>query len=110
MIAATVLAAVRAAGGPPAKPDLGQMGDLSLLLDRALDQIDNLAGVSRLVVEVESDSHSASVTVVGEGDEIESPAENQASFVDPLTRSAFDWSPTAVRCSFQVRVGPAATS
>ncbi len=86
------------------------MGDLSLLLDRALDQIDNLAGVSRLVVEVESDSDSASVTVVGEGDEIESPAENQGSFVDPLTRSAFDWSPNAVRCSFQVRVGPATAS
>ena len=111
MIAATVLAAVRATGGPPAKPDLGQMGDLSLLLDRALDQIDSLAGVSRLVVEVESDRNSASVTVVGEGDDIERPsAANPTTFVDPLTRSAFDWSPTSVRCSFQVQVGPAAVS
>jgi hypothetical protein len=103
VIAATVLTAVRAF------QDLGQMGDLSLLLDRALDQIDRLAGVTRLVVEV--DPTSASVTVIGEGEEIERPAwasqSPEASFLDPITGSSFEWNPTAIRCSLRIAGGVA---
>lgn len=126
MIAATALAAVQALRVGPTNADLvgksgqselvqselGQMGDLSLLLDRALDQIDSLAGVTRLVVEVESNYTSASVKVVGEGEEIERPAwtsqSNGATYVDPLTGSFFDWNPTAITCSFRIAIGLAA--
>jgi hypothetical protein len=82
------------------------MGDLSLLLDRALDDIDGLAGVSRLRVEVESSSESVLVTVVGEGEDIEPPPwDPSAPFPDPLTGSTFEWSQTAVSCFFRVAVG-----
>jgi hypothetical protein len=107
VIAATVLTAVRVFEEPRA--DLGQMGDLSLLLDRALDQIDRLAGVTRLVVEV--DPASASVTVIGEGEEIERPAwasqSVEASFLDPITGSSFEWNPTAIQCSLRIASGVA---
>jgi hypothetical protein len=83
------------------------MGDLSLLLDRALDDIASRAGVSRLSVEVESVPESVLVTVVGEGEDIERlPGDSSAPFLDPLTGSMFEWSQTAVACSFRVAVGP----
>ena len=87
---------------------MGRMGDLSLLLDRALDDIDSLAGVSGLRVEVELSAESVLVTVVGEGEDIEPPPWNRsAPFLDPLTGSTFEWSQTAVSCSFRVAVGAA---
>ena len=105
VIAATVLTAVQAFRAE--RSELGQMGDLSLLLDRALDQIDSLAGVTRLVVEV--DPASASVTVVGEGEEIERPPWTsqslEESFLDPLTGSSFEWNPTAIKCSLRIAGG-----
>ena len=118
VIAATVLTAVRVSGEPSASDDvglrhwgqgeLGRMGDLSLLLDRALDDIDSLAGVSRLTVEVESGNGSVSVTVRGEGEDIEVPPwDSGVPFVDPLTGSIFEWNQTAVKCSFRVAAGPA---
>jgi hypothetical protein len=83
------------------------MGDLSLLLDRALDDIASLAGVSKLSVEVASVPESVLVTVVGEGEDIERPpSDSSAPFLDPLTGSTFEWSQTAVACSFRVVVGP----
>ena len=86
--------------------EIGQMGDLSILLDRVLDGLDGWAGVTRLVVEVGSDAGVTTVTVVGQGDELERPVwpdqETGPSFVDPLTGSRFEWSPTAVTCSFRV--------
>jgi hypothetical protein len=117
VISATVLAAVRTDGELPATSDpmrsgwgrgeLGRMGDLSLLLDRALDDIGSLAGVTRLSVEVESDHLSALVTVVGEGEEIERPEwDGGTSFRDPLTGSSFEWNQTAIKCSFRVAVDP----
>ncbi|MGZ8786325.1 MAG: hypothetical protein ACXW1Y_12290 [Acidimicrobiia bacterium] len=122
VVAATVLAAVRASGAAAGKDDsgnkdpgqsdwgqgeLGRMGDLSLLLDRALDDIDSLAGVSRLTVEVESGEGSALVSVIGEGEDLEHPAwDSGAPFVDPLTGSIFEWNQTAVKCSFRIAVDP----
>lgn len=83
------------------------MGDLSLLLDRALDDVAGRAGVSRLSVVVEPDPESILVTVVGEGDDIEGlPDDSTAPFLDPLTGSTFEWSQTAVACSFRVAGGP----
>ena len=83
------------------------MGDLSLLLDRALDDIDRLAGVSKLIVEVESVEGSALVSVIGEGEDLEQPAwAGTAPFVDPLTGSLFEWSENAVKCSFRIVLGP----
>jgi hypothetical protein len=83
------------------------MGDLSLLLDRALDDVASRAGVSRLSVVVEPDPESILVTVVGEGDDIEGlPDDSTAPFLDPLTGSTFEWSQTAVACSFRVAGGP----
>jgi hypothetical protein len=108
VIAATVLAAVQAdrAGTEAGSKEIGQMGDLSILLDRVLDGFDGWAGVTRLLVEVGSDPGSATVTVVGQGDELEGPVwpdrESGPSFVDPLTGSRFEWSPNAVTCSFRV--------
>jgi hypothetical protein len=83
------------------------MGDLSLLLDRALDGIDSLGGVSRLAIEVETGPESVLVTVVGEGADIEPPPwDSSAPFVDPLTGSTFEWSQTAVICSIRIAAGP----
>ncbi len=121
VIAATVIAAVRASGEPlasevPARSEwgqgeLGRMGDLSLLLHRALDDIDSLAGVSRLTVEVESGDGSAAVTVIGEGEDLERPPwDSDEPFVDPLTGSVLEWNQTAVKCSFRIAVGPIASS
>ena len=111
VIAATLLAAVRAAQpqGPPGEgpKELSEMGDLSLLLDRALDDIDGLAGVTTLLVEVEYDSDSALVTVAGSGDEIEGLAietPHPAALADLLTGSSFEWNQTAISCSFRVPV------
>ena len=114
VIAATLLAAVRA-GQPPgdsgAGPkELSQMGDLSLLLDRALDDIAGLAGVTTLLIEVEHERDSALVTVAGSGDEIEWPAiqtPTPAALADFLTGSTFEWTQTAITCSFRVPVRPA---
>jgi hypothetical protein len=117
VIAAAVLAAVRASSAPPASEnpgggrwgegELGRMGDLSLLLDRALDDVASLPGVSRLNVEVESGPESVLVTVAGEGEGIERPLpDSAAAFLDPLTESIFEWSQTAVACSFRVALGP----
>ena len=82
------------------------MGDLSLLLDRILDGVDGWVGVTRLLIEVGSDPDSATVTVVGQGEEIEAPSwPDQATgptFTDPLTGSRFEWSPDSVTCSFRV--------
>jgi hypothetical protein len=109
VIAATVLAAVQAdrrAGIEAGSKEIGQMGDLSILLDRVLDGLDGWAGVTKLLVEVGSDAGVTTVTVVGRGDELEGPVwpdqESGRSFVDPLTGSRFEWSPTAVTCSFRV--------
>jgi hypothetical protein len=121
VIVATVLAAVRAPGEPLARAvparsewsqgELGRMGDLSLLLHRALDDIDSLAGVSRLTVEVESGDGSASVSVIGEGEDLERPPwDSEAPFVDPLTGSVLEWNQTAVKCSFRIAVRPIAPS
>ena len=86
---------------------MGRLGDLSLLLDRALDGIDTLAGVSRLTVTVESGEGSALVSVMGEGEDLEQPAwDSAAPFVDPLTGSIFEWNQTAVNCSFRIAVEP----
>ncbi|HUP15268.1 MAG TPA: hypothetical protein VM848_04375 [Acidimicrobiia bacterium] len=127
VIAAAVLAAVRASGAAAGNADsgnadsgnkdpgqsqwgqgeLGRLGDLSLLLDRALDDIDSLAGVSSLTVEVESGEGSALVSVIGEGEDLEHPAWASAEpFVDPLTGSTFEWNQTAVKCSFRIAVEP----
>lgn len=117
VIAATVLAAVRASSVTPAgdNPDggrwgqgeLGRMGDLSLLLDRAVEDVGNLPGVSSLSVEVESGPESVLVSVVGGGEDIEPPPSSSSSpLTDPLTGSMFEWSQTAVVCSFRVAVGP----
>ena len=78
------------------------------MLHRALDDIDGLAGVSRLIVEVDSDGGAALVSVVGEGEDIERPAwDGVGSFEDPLTGALFEWNQTAVKCSFRIAVGPA---
>ena len=126
VIAATVLATVRASGpaagkqesgnedpnkdpvqSPWEQGELGRLGDLSLLLDRALDNIDSMAGVSRLTVEVDSGEGSALVSVIGEGEDLERPAwDSAAPFVDPLTGSIFEWNQTAVKCSFRIAVEP----
>ncbi len=83
------------------------MGDLSLLLDRAVDDIANLPGVSSLSVEVESGPGSVLVSVVGGGEDIERlSAEGSAPLTDPLTGSMFEWSQTEVVCSFRVAIGP----
>lgn len=83
------------------------MGDLSLLLDRAVDDIANLPGVSSLSVEVESGPGSVLVSVVGGGEDIEQPPSDGAALLtDPLTGSMFEWSRTEVVCSFRVAVGP----
>lgn len=106
VVAATVLSAVRAARESGTQFDLGELGDLSLLLDRALDDIEGLAGVRRLLIEVEPDRGSALITVVGEGDEIEPPAWHDqsagGSWTDPLTGSSLGWNPAAVTCSFRI--------
>ena len=82
------------------------MGDLSLLLDRVLDGVDRWVGVTRLLIEVGSDSASATVTVIGQGEDIEAPSwpdqETGSTFTDPLTGSRFEWSPDSVTCSFRV--------
>lgn len=80
------------------------MGDLSLLLDRALDDIDELAGVVRLRVLVEADSDSAAVTVFGEGDDIEYPSWLNYDEGTPLhsVHGTFEWEPNRVRCQFRV--------
>jgi hypothetical protein len=117
VIAATVLSAARASGSAAGNEDsgksewsqgeLGRLGDLSLLLDRALDDIDSLAGVSRLTVEVESGEGSALVSVIGEGEDLERPAwGSAATFVDPLTGSTLEWNQTSVKCSFHIAVAP----
>jgi len=85
------------------------MGDLSLLLDRALDDIDSLAGVSRLTVEVDAGGDSAIVTIVGEGEDIEQPAWDGGAFQDPLTGSLFEWNQTAVKCTFRIALRPIAS-
>jgi len=83
------------------------MGDLSILLYRALDDIESLAGVSRLTVELESSEGSVLVSVIGEGEDLEHPAwDSAAPFVDPLTGSIFEWNQTAVKCSFRMAVEP----
>jgi hypothetical protein len=83
------------------------MGDLSLLLDRALDDIASLPGVSSLSVELESGPESVLVSVVGQGDDVERPlSRGSAPLADPLTGSSFEWSQSAVGCSFRVAVGP----
>jgi hypothetical protein len=110
VVAATVLAAVRAGEGRrPAEigpKEIGEMGDLSLLLDRVLDDVDGWGGVTRLLIEVGSDPASATVTVIGQGDDIEAPSwPDQAAgptFTDPLTGSRFEWSPDSITCSFRV--------
>ncbi|HKY47199.1 MAG TPA: hypothetical protein VJQ79_04355 [Acidimicrobiia bacterium] len=117
VIAATVLAAVRAYSAPPSgenpgsggwgQGELGRMGDLSLLLDRAVDDIANLPGVTSLGVEVESGPQSVVVSVVGGGEDIERPhSDSSAPLTDPLTGSMFEWSQTEVVCSLKVAIGP----
>ena len=92
---------------PWGQGELGRLGDLSLLLDRALDDIDSMAGVSRLTVEVESGEGSALVSVIGKGEDLERPAWNSAApYVDPLTGAIFEWNQTAVKCSFRIAVEP----
>lgn len=109
VVAATVLSAVRASRGhrsgvETGARELGQMGDLSLLLDRALDDIDELAGVRQLRVVVEADGEWAEVTVFGEGDDIEYPAWLNHADATPLhpVAGTFDWHPSQVRCRFRV--------
>jgi hypothetical protein len=110
VVAATVLAAVRAGQGRRAAEigpeEIGEMGDLSLVLDRVLDGVDGWMGVTRLLIEVGSDSASMTVTVIGQGDDIEAPSwpdqETGPTFTDPLTGSRFEWSPESVICSFRV--------
>lgn len=105
VVAATVLCAVRGA----VQLDLGQLGDLSLLLDRALDDVNDLAGVTRLRIGVESDGGSVLVTVVGEGDAIELPTSHNPRtddglgprIVDPLTGLTFEWSRSKITGSFR---------
>ena len=81
------------------------MGDLSLLLDQALDDIAGLPGVSTLSVGVEAGPESVLVTVVGEGEDIEPPPSDISTpFTHPLTGSILEWSETAVACSFRVAV------
>lgn len=117
MIAATVLAAVRTSSAPPSgenpgsggwgQGELGRMGDLSLLLDRAVDDIANLPGVTSLGVKVESGPQSVVVSVVGGGENIEQPhSDSSAPVTDLLTGSMFEWSRTEVVCSFKVALGP----
>ena len=80
---------------------MGRMGDLSLLLDRALDDIASLPGVSSMSVELEAGPDSVLVTVVGQGDDVERPPSHGSSlFADPLTGSIFKWSQTDVSRSF----------
>lgn len=110
VVAATVLAAVRAGQGRRAaamgRKEIGEMGDLSLLLDRVLDGVEGWVGVTRLLIEVGSEPASATVTVIGQGEEIDAPSwpdhEGASTFIDPLTGSRFEWSPEAVTCSFRV--------
>lgn len=105
-----MLAAVRAGQGRRAaemgRKEIGEMGDLSLLLDRVLDGVDEWVGVTRLRIEVGSETTSATVTVIGQGEEIDAPSwpdQGGASIlIDPLTGSRFEWSPEAVTCSFRV--------
>lgn len=105
VVAATVLAAVRAA----LQLDLGQLGDLSLLLDRALDDVSDLAGVTRLRIGVDSDGGSVLVTVVGEGGAIEPPTLPDprtddglgSRIVDPLTGLTIEWTQNTVTGSFR---------
>ena len=120
VIAATVLAAAGVGQGRRAAEfglnGIGEMGDLSLLLDRALDSVDGWAGVTRLLIEVGTDHAAATVTVIGQGEDVEAPSwpeqewpeqewpeqERHPAFIDPLTGSRFLWSPTALTCSFRV--------
>ena len=115
VVAVTVFSAVKAlqfqlegSGGPrESREDLSRMGDLSLLLDRALDDLEGMAGVTSIIVEVEADQESALVTVAGAGagDELElAPLGNVASFLDPLAGSAFAWNQSAATRSFRVPV------
>lgn len=117
VIAATVLAAVRASSAGPASDDsgkggwgqgeLGTMGDVSLLLERALDDIANLPGVSSVRVDVESGPESVLVTVVGQGDDLERPPFHVSDpSADPLIGSIFEWSQTDIGCSFRVALVP----
>jgi hypothetical protein len=47
------------------------------------------------------------VSVVGQGDDVERPlSRGSAPLADPLTGSSFEWSQSAVGCSFRVAVGP----
>ena len=107
VVAATVLSAVRA-GRPDSDAgfNLGELGDVSVLVDRALDNVDHLAGVTRLLVEVESDQNSTLINVVGTGDEVEPPPWSglspEAAFTDPLTGATFVWSPRGITCSFRI--------
>ena len=117
VVAVTVFSAVKAlqfqlerSRGPgAAQEDLSRMGDLSLLLDRALDDLEGMAGVTSIRVEVEADQQSALVTVAGAGagDQIEpAPSASVASLLDPLAGAAFAWNQSAVTRSFRVPVGP----
>ena len=118
VIAVTVLSAVRAIQSQlersrghvnqASKGELSQMGDISLLLDRALDDLEGMAGVTSIIVEVEAHDEAALVTLVGAGDEVESalaPAAGVASFMDPLAGSSFAWSQSTATRSFRVPLG-----
>ena len=113
VVAVTVFSAVKAlqlqldrsGGTPQSRGELSQMGDLTLLLDRALDDLEAMAGVTSILVEVVAEHESALVTVSGAGDQVDAaPLGSFAAFLDPLAGSAFAWNQTAATRSFRVPV------